>query len=105
MKSGFKDYLFKPAPRTGKTKMQENMADENRRLRIAFLDYMDYNKKDITKAITTDLTRTHRKKLTRFSSTGIKNKNGVSIKARTDNKSGTIKFPTLFGNSEITVED
>jgi hypothetical protein len=105
MKAGFKDYLFKPQARTGKTKMQENMADEERRLRIAFLDYMDYNKEDVAKGIKTDLTKKHRKRLTRFSSTGIKNKNAASVKARTDNKSGAVKFPTLFGGSTVEVED
>lgn len=104
-KKAFKDYLFKANPRTGKTLMQENMASEERRMRIAFLDFMDYNKEDLEKSIKTDLTKTRRKRLTKYTDKNVKNRSGASVTTKTDGKKGKVKFPSIFGPSSIEVED
>jgi len=102
----FKDYLFKVKPRTGKTQMQENMANEDRRMNIAFLDFVNYNKEDLKKEVTTDLTKTRRKKLTRFSDTRVKGSNSSqSVTTKVDSKKGKVIFPTIFGAQSIQVED
>lgn len=107
-KSAFKDYLFKQNPRDGKTQMQKNMNDADRRLRLAFLDFMDYNRKDFEKDITTKVTKTRKKRLSRYSDQGTGNKNSsrvVKTKEQANRNKGRIKFPTIFGNQEIEVED
>jgi len=105
-KEGFKKYLFDINKRTGKTQMQENMVNEERRLRIAFMDYMDYNKEDLSKSIATNLTKTRRKKLTKFRDTNMDNKNSsVTVKSTNSSNSGKLVIPSIFGSSEIIVED
>lgn len=107
-KSAFKNYLFKQNPRDGKTQMQKNMNDADRRLRLAFLDFMDYNRKDFEKDITTKVTKTRKKTLSRYSDQGTGNKNSsrvVKTKEQANRNKGRIKFPTIFGNQEIEVED
>jgi len=105
-RKAFKKYLFKPAARTGKTQLQSNMADEKRKLRIAFLDFIDYNKKDVEKAIEDDLTKKRRKKLTRFTGKNAANVNSSqSVKSGGSKNQGSIVFPSIFGNQEIEVED
>jgi hypothetical protein len=105
-RAAFKDYLFKVRPRTGKTQMQENMANEDRRMNIAFLDFVNYNKEDLTKEITSDLTKTRRKKLSRFSDKGVTSSNSSkSITTKSDSKKGKLVFPTIFGAQSMEVED
>ena len=104
-KTGFKEYLFKLDKRTGKSKMQENMSDEDRRLRIAFLDYMDYTKQDLEKEVASKLTKDRKKKLTRFSNKNVKNSNSsASVKQNTENK-GSVVIPSIFGGQSIELED
>lgn len=104
-KKEFKAYLFKVKPRTGKTQMQENMSSEDRRLTLAFLDFVEYTKADLEKAVATDLTKKRKKKLTRFTDKGLRNKSSSSVSTKTKNKSGKIKFPTIFGSSSVESED
>lgn len=105
-KKAFKNYLLKPIARTGKTQMQSNMANEDRRLRIAFLDFIDYNKKDVENEIKSDLTKERKKKLTRFTGKNAANTNGSqSVKTKQDKNHGSIKFPSIFGTQELEVED
>lgn len=102
-KENFKKYLFDINKRTGKTQMQENMVSEERRLRIAFMDFMDYNKEDISKGIATDLTKKRRKKLTKFRDTNVKNKNSsATVKSSSTKNSGRLVIPSIFsGNDEV----
>lgn len=105
-RKGFKDYLFKVNPRTGKTQLQENMSDESRKLKVAFLDFVNYNSDDIKKEVANDLTRTRKKKLARFTDKKAANSNSSrSVTTKTKNGTGKIKFPTMFGNAEVEVED
>jgi len=105
-KEAFKEYLFKINKRTGKTQMQENMSNEDRRLNIAFLDFVNYNKEDLKKEVTTDLTKSRKKILTRYSDKGVKGSNSSkSITTKTDTKKGKLAFPTIFGSQSIEVED
>ena len=105
-KADFKKYLFDINKRTGKTQMQENMSDNERRMRIAFLDFVDYSKADIEKSITTKLTRKRRKTLSKYTDSNVKNRNSSTIKTKTANKpGGAIKFPSIFGEQNIEVED
>ena len=86
--------------------MQQNMADDSRRLQIAFMDFINYNKEDISKEISTGLTKTRKKKLARYSDKSVSNANSsASVKTKTNAGKGKIKFPTIFGNSTIEIED
>jgi len=105
-RAAFKEYLFKVKPRTGKTQMQENMSSEDRRLNIAFLDFVNYNKEDLKKEVATDLTKTRKKKLARFSDKGVKGSNSSkSVTTKVDSKKGKAVFPTIFGSQSMEVED
>lgn len=103
-RKAFKDYLFKVDPRTGKTQMQENMASEERRMTIAFLDFVNYNKSDLKKEVTTSLTKTRKKQLSKYTDKNLKNTNTATVKTQ-NNKSGSIKFPSIFGTQKIEIED
>ena len=104
-KQNFKDYLFKVNARTGKTQMQENMASDDRRMTIAFLDFVNYTKADLTKEVQKTLTKTRKKKLSRYADSSVKNVNSSTVKTKLDAKKGTLKFPTIFGTQSIEVED
>lgn len=103
-KKEFQDYIFKVNPRTGKTQMQENMGSSDRRMTIAFLDFVNYTKADMEKSVKTDLTKTRRKKLTRYSDKGLQN-TGVSVKGTPKKGGSKVAFPSIFGTQEIEVED
>jgi len=106
-KTAFKDYLFKVQPRTGKTQMQDNMADKDRRMTIAFLDFVNYTKADLAKEEATKLTKQRKKKLVRFSDKNVKNKNSsATVTTDTDNKTkGKLIIPGIFGPQKIEIED
>lgn len=102
----FKEYLFKVKPRTGKTQMQENMSSEERRMNIAFLDFVDYNKADLKREVQTDLTKKRKKRLTRYSDKGVRGSNSSkSVTTKTDVNKGKIVFPSIFGTQEVDIED
>lgn len=104
-RKAFKDYLFNVNPRTGKTQMQENMADENRRMTIAFLDFVNYSKADLTKEISSTLTKDRKKKLAKFTDKNAANTNSSAVvKTKAQNK-GSIVFPSIFGTHKIEIED
>jgi len=104
-KTDFKDYIFKEDKRTGKTQMQLNMVDEKRRLRIAFLDFMDFSKDDIEKNIKSKLTKIRAKKLSNYSDSNVKSTNSSRpIKTQKERK-GKLVIPSIFGNTDIEVED
>ena len=65
MRKDFKDYLFK-ADKSGETAAQKAGKDPNRRLRLAFLDFVDYNKKDFEIKAKTALANDYEKKASRF---------------------------------------
>ena len=105
-RKAFKDYLFKVNPRSGKTQMQMNMADEDRRLKVAFMDFIEFTKADVEKEVATQLTKSRKKKLSRYSDRNVKSKNSSQSVVTKENKNkGKIKFPTIFGSSSIEVED
>ena len=105
-KDAFKNYLFKINPRTGKTQMQENMADQDRRMTIAMLDFVNYTKADLVKEVATTLTKTRKKKLSRYTDKGVKNTvSGKTVEGVKDTKKGTMKIPSIFGPSTIEFED
>lgn len=104
-KDAFKDYLFKIKPRTGKTQMQENMSQEDRRMTIAMLDFVNFNKEDFEKEVTTELTKKRKKKLSRYTDKSVSNQRTGSTVKGGDTKKGVKKFPTIFGPSTIEVED
>lgn len=105
-KQEFKDYLFKTNTRSNKTQMQENMADKNRRLRIAFLDFVDYTKADLEKSVKTELTKKRKKKLTKWTDKNAQgSNNSATVKTPKEAKKGKIAFNSVFGNASIEVED
>lgn len=77
IKNGFKDYIFKQ-DKDGLTQAQKAGKDPNRRLRLAFLDYMDFNKKDFEIKAKTEVSNELKKKTSRFTSKGASAK-GVSV--------------------------
>lgn len=96
-KQEFEDYLFKVNPRTGKTQMQENMAQADRRLTIAMLDFVNYTKADLEKEVATKLTKNRKKKLSRYTDKGVKNlKANMTVKEGVDSKKGKLVFPSIF---------
>lgn len=105
-RAAFKDYLFKVNPRTGKTQMQENMSSEERRLTIAYLDFINYNKADVEKAVATELTKERKKKLSRYTDKNVQNSNSSGVvKTKTNKSAGSIVFPSIFGTQKIEIED
>lgn len=103
-KKAFKDYIYKVDPRTGKTQMQKNMADQARIQRIAFMDYLDFNKEDFTKSIKSEVTKTRKKILTRFTDKNLKNSAGKSVTTKLNKNKGKLKIPDMWGAS-TEVED
>ena len=104
-KKDFKDYLMKVDPKTGKTQLAINMADEERRLKIAFLDFVDYSKADLTDEVKAGLTKDRKKKLTRYSKKGSKNINsGVATTSKRANAKGLRNMPAMF-NLPKEIED
>lgn len=84
VKNGFKDYVFKVG-KDGMTEAQRAGKDPSRRLRLAFLDYMDFNKNDFEIKAKTEVSTELKKKTSRFSSKGASAK-GVSVEAPKDEK-------------------
>lgn len=79
MRNEFKDYLFK-RDKDGKTAAQKADTDAKRRLRLAFYDFIDYNKKDIEIKATTEVSNNLKKKVSRFKDTKAKAKGKPVIK-------------------------
>ena len=105
-RQGFKDYLFKKNNRTGKTQMQSNMSDEDRRLRIAYLDYIDFNKETMEADVKTKLTRKRKKALSRHKDPNLAGGGRQSVQhKKSKNDVKKIAFPDIFGGSNIEVED
>jgi hypothetical protein len=98
-KAAFKDYLFKENKKTGKSQFQENMNSEDRKLKIAFMDFVEFTQDDITKELSTDLTKSRAKKLTRFRNARTENKNSSAqtVTSGKEAKKGTMKIPSIFG--------
>ena len=105
-RKGFKDYLFKINPRTGKTQFLENMGSADRKLKIAFLDFVNYTKADLEKEVASTLTKDRKKKLSAFSDTNVKSTSSSRVvKTNTEANKGKIVFPAIFGTHKIEVED
>jgi hypothetical protein len=100
-KAAFKDYLFKENKKTGKSQFQENMNSEDRKLKIAFMDFVEFSQDDITKEVSSDLTKTRAKKLTRFRNSRTENKNSSAqtVTSGKEAKKGKMKIPGIFGGS------
>lgn len=92
----FEDYLFKIDKKTGKTQLQLNMADEDRKLKIAFLDFIEFNKGDISKEVETELTKTRKRKLTRHKNKTAANSNSSKTVTPETKNTGKIVFPSIF---------
>lgn len=91
-KASFTDYLFKRGA-DGKTESQRAGTDEERRIRLAFLDFVDYNKADFDIKAKTDASRAFKKSKSRFTDTNAAVK-GKSVK-ETDENEGTIDHDIL----------
>ena len=78
VKRDFKNYLFK-TDKEGLTPAQRAGKDPDRRLRLAFLDFMDFNKKDFEIKAKTELANEYSKKVSRFTSKQAKAK-GKTVK-------------------------
>ena len=98
--SKFEDYLFKVDKKTGKTQLQLNMSDEDRKLKIAFMDFVEFNQDDITKEVETDLTKTRRRKLTRFKNKTASNTNSSKTVKTAAKSTGKIVFPSIFSGGK-----
>lgn len=85
IKKGFKEYLFKKDAQ-GVSEAQKASKDPLRRIKLAFLDYMDYSKNDFEIKIKSDLAKNYAKKVSRFTSTSAQSK-GITIKQQ-ENKEG-----------------
>jgi hypothetical protein len=97
-KQEFKDYLFKENKKSGKTQFQENMHSEDRKLKIAFMDFIEFTQDDMAKEIASDLTKERAKKLTRFKNTRTANTNSSVQTVANQKKAnkGTLKIPNIF---------
>lgn len=105
-KEEFKAYLFNINPRTNRTQMQENMNNEDRRMTLAFLDFVNYTKADLDKEAKTKLTKDRKKKLVRFADRNVANKSNTQVVKKGEKaKKGKIVFPSIFGAQKIEVED
>jgi hypothetical protein len=105
-REAFKNYLFKVNPKSGKTQMQENMSSEQRRMTIAYLDFVNYNKADLTTEVASQLTKDRKKKLSRYTDKNIRNSNSSEVvKTATNKNSGPLTFPSIFGTQKIEIED
>lgn len=82
MKKDFKDYMFK-FDKDGMTEAQKASKDPKRRLKLAFLDFVDYNKKDFEIKAKTELANEYTKKNSRFTSKQAKTK-GANIRKEDD---------------------
>ena len=82
MKKDFKDYMFK-FDKDGMTEAQKASKDPKRRLKLAFLDFVDYNKKDFEIKAKTELANEYTKKNSRFTSKQAKTK-GANIRKEGD---------------------
>lgn len=91
-KSAFKDYLFKKGG-DGKTEAQRANTEE-RRLRVAYLDFKDYNKADIIIQAKTEVSKAFKKGTSRFSDPNASVK-GKSVAEKPDEKEGTINNDIL----------
>jgi len=97
-KKAFKNYIYKVDPRTGKTQMQKNLSNADRINRIAFMDFLDFNKEDFTKAVTSEVSKKNKKKMSRYTSKSVKGANASqSVKTKSDARKGPIKFHSIFG--------
>lgn len=86
VKRDFKDYLFK-SDKEGLTPAQKAGRDPKRRLRLAFLDFMDFNKKDFEIKAKTELANEYSKKVSRFTSKQSKGK-GKTITDKQETSEG-----------------
>jgi hypothetical protein len=102
----FKSYIYDVNPRTGKTQMQENMQNTSRIQRIAFMDFLDFNKEDFTKSIKTEVTKKRKKTLTRWSDKNVKNAAATaSVTTKQNVNKGKIKIPDMWAQGSGEVED
>lgn len=104
-RANFKKYLFDVNPRTNKTQMQENMNNEDRRMTLAFLDFVNYTKADLDKEVATQLTKKRKKKLVKFTDKNVANKNNSRSVTEPKKNTGKVVFPSIFGTQTIEVED
>ena len=103
VKSGFKDYIFKK-DKEGLTQAQRAAQDPDRRLRLAFLDYIDYNKKDVEIKVKTELANEFEKKRSRFTSTQAMSK-GTTVE-RKESQEGLPKgFADFWNGNSTETED
>lgn len=79
-KDKVKDYLFK-VDKDGLTQAQKASKDPQRRLKLAILDFMDYNKKDIEVKVKSELANEYSKKVSRFTSKNVSTK-GTTVEAQ-----------------------
>ena len=79
-KEKVKDYLFK-VDKDGLTQAQKASKDPQRRLKLAILDFMDFNKKDVEIKVKTELANEYSKKVSRFTSKNVSTK-GTTVEAQ-----------------------
>ncbi|WP_428743144.1 hypothetical protein [Tenacibaculum sp.] len=73
IKKDFKNYLFEK-DKDGKSKAQKANEDPNRRLKLAFLDFIEFNKKDFEIKAKTEVSNELKKKVSRFTNDNAKTK-------------------------------
>jgi uncharacterized membrane protein len=96
----FRDYLLKPDKKTGKTQAQLNDSPE-RRLKLAYLDFKDFNAADVAKRAETKATRTIRLKITKPNDPMAKSKQGKALEQQREG----VKVPSWFGGNKKELED
>ena len=79
-KEKVKDYLFK-VDKDGLTQAQKAGKDPQRRLKLAILDFIDFNKKDVEIKVKTELANEYSKKVSRFTSKNVSTK-GTTVEAQ-----------------------
>ena len=100
-KDKVKDYLFK-TDKDGLTQAQKASKDPQRRLKLAILDFMDFNKKDVEIKVKTELANEYSKKVSRFTNKNVSAK-GTTIDAqeKTDGlKPGFMDFWSTSRNED-----
>lgn len=95
----FKDYCFK-ADKDGKTQAQKAGKDPKRRIRLAFLDYIDFNKKDFEVKAKTAVAADFKKKNSRFTSKQSTSKGKTVVPKENKEFSGSVLSGSMWGSGD-----
>jgi hypothetical protein len=96
-KDAFKKYLFE-VDENGETEASKASKDMENRIKLYFMDFINYDFSDLQKSVTTKKTRDISKILSRYKDTNIQNK-GIDVKDKPpvqDPDQFELKLPSIF---------